>query len=346
MTVRDVETWSTPRRDTCERTCGLTIPPVFSVTHDFSVARDPDPMAVTVTRTYEATVEWTSRLDLPAWLSAVADVLTPYEPDRFGSAPESNGGWNTKPDVTAGGAARDGRFLAAPVEATIRPDGGDPVRSDPYHYWNAPLARLQTDPHYPGGVDAMSIDLVEGPEALWSGTSMAGGIRPKELPDAADTYCRVGVAIIARERFHRSATQGGADGDVVPPSVRSPPSERWGLVGDPSPPDCSWLHSFVDATLAPEVRSLAFDRRDATDAAASVDPVSAAVRAVERRIDAAWTAFRRRDGSIGDAGGDGTGDSTASDDRESCSGTGVTDPYQVPDAAVRVATAPDADGEE
>ena len=298
MTDGQDDAWVTGPRDTRERTCGQAIAPVFSVRHAFHVARDPAPPGVTVTRTYEATVEWTSTLDLPAWLSAVADVLTPYEADRFG------GGDDPRPDPTT-----DGRFLAAPVEATVRPGGSDPIQSEPYHYWNTPLARLQADDGYPDGVVSATIDLVDGPEAIWSGTSTAGGLDGRSLEGDLDDYRRVGVSVTGRERYRRSnGEEGTAD-----PAART---DDWERVGGSSSPDCPWLRSIVNATVAPEVRSMTEKRGPDSHE----DPIVAAVDRVEGRIDAAWTAF----GEFSGEGDVPTGGSQAN-------------PYAVSDAPVRAA---------
>lgn len=314
MTDVDGEEWSTRPRDTRERTCGHPIASIFSVRHAFRVARDPAPQGVTVTRTYEATVEWTSRRDLPGWLAAVADGLTPYDADRFGDGEQS------RPDPTA-----DGRFLAAPVEATIRPEGDGPIESEPYHYWNTPLARLQADDRYPEAVISATVDLVDGPDAIWTGTSTAGGLDARSLDGDFDDYGRVGVTITGRERFRRPgdevdpATQSGsAPGTEVDP-------DAWTSVGESSTPECSWLGSIVDATVAPEARTSTGSGETAPDG----EPVSAVER-VETRIDAAWKAFE-----WGDLDGVESADELPAD-RESAVGS-PTDPYRIPDAAVRAA---------
>jgi len=298
MTDGDDEAWATGPRDTRERTCGHAIPPIFSVRHTFRVDRDPATPDVTVTRTHEATVEWTSDLDLPGWLAAVADVLTPYGADRFGEGDDG------RPDPTA-----DGRFLAAPVEATVRPGGADPIRSEPYHYWNTPLARLQADDGFPGAVVATTVDLVDGPEATWTGASTAGGLDGRSLENDLDAYSRVGVSVTGRERFRRS---GGEEVAVE----RGSGTADWEPAGERSVPDPSWLDSIVDATIVPEVRSMAKTGGTTPDPG----PIAAAVERVGNRIDAGWTSFERSSGD----GGDATGDSLA-------------DPYCVPDAAVRAA---------
>ncbi|HKL29644.1 MAG TPA: hypothetical protein VJ898_10300 [Natrialbaceae archaeon] len=313
MTNGDDDPWATRPRDTRERTCGHSIAPVFSVRHAFRVARDPAPTGVTVTRTYEATVEWTSALDLPGWLSAVADVLTPYEADRFGGVAES------RPDSTA-----DGRFLAAPVEATVRPGGSNPIQSEPYHYWNTPLARLQADDGYPDAVVSVTIDLVDGPEAIWSGASTAGGIDGRSLEGPLDDYSRVGVTITARERFRRS--EGGETATEAGAAAVGPEADTadWEPVGESASPDHPWLGSIVDATVASEVRSMA--NPNGTPSGPDHDPIAAAVELAENRIDAAWTAFERPSGD----GGDSTGDPDAAD-------LALPDPYLIPEAAVRAA---------
>jgi hypothetical protein len=313
MTDGQDDAWATGPRDSQERTCGQAIAPVFSVRHAFRVARDPAPPGATVTRTYEATVEWTSVLDLPAWLSAVADVLTPYGADRFGVGDEQPS------DSTA-----DGRFLAAPVEATVRPGGSDPIQSEPYHYWNTPLARLQADDGYPDAVVSATIDLVDGPEAIWSGASSAGGIDGRSLEGPLDDYSRVGVTITGRERFSRS------DGDESPVEAGAaavgPGADTadWLLVGESASPDHPWLGSIVEATVAPEVRSMA--NPGGPPSAPDRDPIADAVERVENRIDAAWTAFERQSGD----GGDSTEDPDAAD-------LPLPDPYLIPEAAVRAA---------
>jgi hypothetical protein len=299
MTDGQDDAWVTGPHDTRERTCGQAIAPVFSVRHAFHVARDPAPPGVTVTRTYEATVEWTSDLDLPAWLSAVADVLTPYDADRFGVGDEP------RSDPTA-----DGRFLAAPVEATVRPGGSGPIQSEPYHYWNTPLARLQADDGYPGAVVSTTLDLVDGPEAVWTGTSMAGGIDVGSLERDLEAYSRVGVAVTGRERFRRPSPEAGTENE----DERGP--HDWERVGERSVIECSWLESIVGATIAPEVRSMG----DRSETAPDRDPIAGPVGAVEERIDAAWAAFERSSG-----GGDGT---TVEPE---------TGPYRVPEAAIRAA---------
>ncbi|MFT4890884.1 MAG: hypothetical protein ACI9YT_001805 [Halobacteriales archaeon] len=320
MTVSDDESWVTRPRDTRERTCGHSVARLFSVRHAFRVARDPDPTGVTVTRTHEATVEWTSELDLPAWLSEVAEVLTPYEADRFGT----DGASGT--DATA-----DGRFLAAPVEATIRPGGSGPVESEPYHYWNTPLVRVREDDGYPADVVSATLDLVDGPEAVWTGASTAGGIDGRSLDGDIDAYSRVGVTVTGRERFRRPAHEDGPEptdaaagnGTVDRGSARAGEDatvgdgaevDRWEAVGQRSVPTLDFLGSIVDATVAPQARAAA-----GVDVAAA-DPVAGATRTVQRRTGAAWTAFELADG----------------DDGGSPAGT-VADPYRVPDAAVRAA---------
>jgi len=314
MTDVDGEAWSTRPRDTRERTCGHPIAPMFSVRHAFRVARDPAPQGVTVTRTYEATVEWTSRRDLPGWLAAVADVLTPYDADRFGV------GGRSRPDPTA-----DGRFLAAPVEATVRPGDGDPIGAEPYHYWNTPLARLQADDRYPGAVVSATVDLADGPDAIWTGTSTAGGLDARSLDGDLDDYGRVGVTITGRERVRRTAdeTDPANEGESGPETK----ADRgvWTSVGESSTPEFSWLGSIVDATVVPEARTSTGSGETAPDG----EPVSAVER-VATRIDAAWTAFERWD----------VGPVESEDESVADHGSAVgspADPYRVPDGAIRAA---------
>ncbi|MEF8756866.1 MAG: hypothetical protein V5A33_01395 [Halobacteriales archaeon] len=297
MTHGDDDAWATGPRDTRERTCGHAIPPVFSVRHVFRVARDPATPGVTVTRTYEATVEWTSDLDLPGWLAAVADVLTPYGADRFG---DGDGG---RPDPAA-----DGRFLAAPVEATVRPGGSDPIQSEPYHYWNTPLARLQADDGFPEAVVATTVDLIDGPETIWTGASTGGGLDERALEDNLGAYSRVGVSVTGRERFRRS------EGDEISVEPGSRTAD-WEPAGERSVPDPSRLDSIVDATIVPEVRAMA--NTGAT--ASGRGPLAAAVERVGNRIDAGWTTFER------------------SPSRGEAAGERLADPYSIPDAAVRAA---------
>ncbi|MFW6376383.1 MAG: hypothetical protein ACOC0F_00250 [archaeon] len=315
MTDGQDDVWATGPRDTRERTCGHSIEPVFSVRHAFRVARDPAPTGVTMTRTYEATVEWTSVLDLPDWLSAVADALTPYEADRFGA--------DTPSDATdTGDATADGRFLAAPVEATVRPGGSDPIQSEPYHYWNTPLARLQADDNYPDAVVSTTVDLVDGPEAIWSGASTAGGVDGRVLEGGFDEYSRVGVSVTARERFRRSdGTASGGEETGVGSGAHTgvgPEADTadWGPVGESASPDLRLLGSIVDATVAPEVRSMAKRGPTAPDR----DPIAVAVDRVVNRTDAAWTAFDRT-----------SGDGVSSTDGP------VVDPYRIPKRAVSAA---------
>lgn len=321
MTHSDVDPWETPPRDTRERTCGHAIPPLFSVRHAFLLSRDPDPKGVTVTRTYEATVEWTSTLDLSSWLSAVAEELTPYESDRF-SADEQTG------ETPHSDATTDGRFLAAPVEATVRPGGNDPVESEPYHYWNTPLARLQLDDGYPDAVVSATTDLVDGPEALWTGASTAGNIDARSMDCDVGDYNRVGITVTGRERFRRSIGDGSAvptDGAAVGDMDRSPfghddntqgssqnaEAGEWVRVGASSEPTLRSLRSIVESTIAPTVRDVAGGESEVS--------VEDAAERVAGRTDAAWTGFKL----------------TAYDDTPPAGN--VTHPYRVPDAAIRVA---------
>lgn len=318
--------WATGPQDTRERTCECG-PGGMSVLHTLRVARHPDSSTVTVTRTYEATVEWTADLSLSAWLRAVAEVTPPYAADRFGErrgeefpAPESGGpdaaddragvpdaegaGADT-PEAengTAGsppdGAGADGRFRAAPVDATVRPAGDHPAGlGDPYHYWNTPLARLLVDDEYPAGVRSMTLDLLGGPDALWSADATAG-VDPTGLPGTRTDYARVGLEFTARERYRRPVASdrrpvGGANGDGGP--------DPWERAGDPEPPATDRLGPLAEATLAFPARESALD-----------GDLEAAVAAVESRVATVWEAFRRRDG----------------------------DPYAIPDRAVETATEP------
>lgn len=323
MTLPDEDPWETPPRDTRERTCGHAIPPIFSVRHTFRLSRDPDPTGVTVTRTYEATVEWTSTLDLPSWLSVVVDELTPYESDRF--APDAPARETSHSDATT-----DGRFLAAPVEATVRPVGADPVESEPYHYWNTPLARLQIDDAYPDAVVSATIDLVDGPEGLWTGASTAGNIDARSMDGDIEDYTRVGVTVTGRERFQRStgddsavptdeAAVGDVDGsalahddDDTRESSQNAEKGQWDRVGASSAPTLGGLRSIVESTIASRVRDRAEEETEIS--------VDEAVERVAHRIDAAWRAFE-----------------LGADDEQSL-GNQTNYPYRVPDAAVRIGT--------
>ena len=264
---RDGGGWATAPQDTRERTCECGVGPL-SVLHTFRVARHPDPTTVTVARTHEATVEWTADLELEGWLRAVAELCPAYAADRFG--PE---GTAPRPTVAGPeGAGADGRFRAAPVDATVRPAGDGPTGlSDPYHYWNTPLARLLVDDNYPDRVTSMAVDPLEGPRAVWSGGSTAG-IDPTTLPDDHEEYARVGLEFTARERFRRST--GAAD-----------PADDWTRAGEPVGPETGVVAPTVEATVAPAVRDLA--------GKAALD---GAVGTVQRRVRAVWDAFGHRTG--------------------------------------------------
>ena len=241
--------WAMAPQDARDRTCEYTGSPLFSVFHTFRVARAPDPETTTVTRTYEATVEWTSQLDLPAWLGAVAENCTPYPGNRFGDED--------------GDPALDGRFRAAPVDATVRPETHpDPTLSDPYHYWNTPLGRLKRDDHYPEAVGSLTVDLVDGPDALWTADSTAGPA-PNRLPAARDAYARVGLEFVGRERVRR-------------PRADRTDREGWRRIGESSAPRTDPLAAAVSATLAPSLES---------------HETASAVSAIRAQIDAVRAAF-------------------------------------------------------
>lgn len=278
--------WATRPQDTRERTCECGLPGL-SVLHTFRVARHPDPSTVTVTRTYEATVEWTADLPVPAWLRAIAAVAPAYEADRFGAGEGSEG------------SSGDGRFRAAPVDATLRPAGTHPAGlSDPYHYWNTPLARLLADDEYPAAVTSLTVDLLDGPKALWCGDATAG-VDAGTLPGDRDEYARVGLEFTARERFRRPSgegTGGGGAGDDA-----DSPANRWSRAGDPAPPATDQLGPLVEATLASPAREWA----------AGEAGVGGLVGSVESRVGSVWRAFRRSE----------------------------DDPYAIPGPAVEAATA-------
>lgn len=259
--------WATAPQDTRERTCECGLGPL-SVLHTLRVARNPDPTNVTVARTYEATVEWTADLSLPEWLRAVAEVCPAYAADRFGP----DGGPPRPAQDGPEGAGADGRFRAAPVDATVRPaDAEPPGLSDPYHYWNTPLARLLADENYPEHVASLAVDLLEGPEAVWAARATAG-VDPTSLPGDRDDYSRVGLEFTARERFRRPA-DGAAD-----------PDEGWTRAGEALGPETAVFAPAVARTMAPAVG----ESRGET--------VDRAIRAVEERVDAVWEAFIRQDG--------------------------------------------------
>jgi len=298
--------WATAPQDTRERTCEYTGSRPFSVLHSLRVARAPDPSTTTVVRTYEVTVEWTAAPDLPAWLGTVAETCTPYGGDRFGTG-------ETAP-------VEDGRFRAAPVDATVRPPGGDgPALSDPYHYWNTPLARLQRDDHYPASVSRLAVDLAEGPDAVWTGEATASGT-VERVPGDREEYARVGLEFTARERLQRSTD------DATP----------WAPVAEPTGVDTALLGPTVEETLAEPLRrstgggtggSRGDAERPGEDSAGDDRPAgrsaggdppdgdcpdpAEALAVVERQIEGVWSSFRW----------DGDGD-----------------PFDVPEAAVAAAT--------
>lgn len=331
----DYTGWATRPQDTREQTCESHDVSPFSVMTTFRVSRAPDPTTVTVTRTAEVAVEWTTTLPLPEWLATIAAVCTPYGGDRFESSPKP-----TNP-------AADGRFQAAPVDATVSPSGGEsPALSEPYHYWNTPLGRLQADDHYPEGMRRVTVDLVDGPDALWTDESIAG-VRADRLPEDRSTYARAGLRFFARERHQRPTDSG--DG----------PDTGWQSVGTPSPLTTEPLADAVRETLADPVRAAVDDRdretrdmepgtkpepgtgkteRTRTEPGAntgelpdtdeprdrlgrstetgSIGPatVRVAVETVRNQADAVWSAFRW---------------------------DGDSDPYGIPAAAVRAATSPE-----
>lgn len=292
------EGWATRPQDTRERTCEWAAGPL-SVLHTLRVARHPDPRSVTVTRTHEATVEWTAdpNLGLPGWLRALAESFPPYEADRFGHPRDGDGDGDAEGSETdcPGGACADGRFRAAPVDATVRPTGDGQVGlSDPYHYWNTPLARLLADDGYPAGVGSLTLDLLEGPTAVWTAGSTAG-VDPHSLPGDPTDYDRVGLEFTGRERFRRPV----ADRECDPGGEGDDPGDRWTRAGDPAPPATGPLGRVVAATLA-----------DPVDGRGDGSGATEAVAAVEDRIAAVWRAFRREAG----------------------------DPYAIPDEAVETAT--------
>jgi hypothetical protein len=259
MSGPEPEGWATGPQETRERTCEFTRSPLFSVFHTLRIARSPAPGETTVSRACEASVEWTTRLDLSPWLSVVAECCTPYDGNRFG-----DGGGN---------AAADGRFRSAPCDATVRPpDDADAALADPYHYWNTSLGRLQADDHFPGDVTAVTVDLVDGPDALWTGKSTAGA--PGEhLPEDRKAYARVGLEFTARERVRQST------GDSHAPVVDAgDPGNGFRHVGESSTPTTESLDELVGATLPP--------------ALAEGGDVDEALRAVRTRIDDVWSAFR------------------------------------------------------
>lgn len=278
MSGPEPEGWATGPQESRERTCEFTRTPLFSVFHTLRIARSPAPGETTVSRACEVSVEWTTRRDLPSWLSAVAECCTPYDGNRFGDGD--------------GDAASDGRFRSAPADATVRPpETADPALSDPYHYWNTSLGRLQADDHYPDHVGAATVDLVDGPDALWTGASTAGA-PGDHLPEDREAYARVGLEFTARERVRQST------GDCHAPVVDAGSPERgFRHVGESSTPTTEGLAELVGATLP---AALAEDH-----------DVDAALRAVERRIDDVWAAFRW---------------------------DGESQPYRIPEAAVEAAT--------
>jgi len=279
--------WATRPQDTREQTCEYNGATPFSVMHSFRVARAPDPTTTTVARTYDVTVEWTATLDLPEFLASIAASCTPYGGDRF-----ETGTGAVEP-------VEDERFRAAPVDATVRPPTCEsPALSDPYHYWNTPLARLCADDHFSDGVTRLTLDLADGPDAVWADESIAG-VPPERLPEDRTAYTRVGLEFTARERLSR-----GTDGE----DRRS----AWCPVGEPTPPDTTLLAPAVEATLAETVRRGGADSRSdpvATD-------VTDAIDAVESQALEVWSAFR-----------------WAADDRD-----GAESPFDVPEAAVETAT--------
>jgi hypothetical protein len=257
--MNEPEGWATGPQETRERTCEYTQSPLFSVFHTLRVARSPAPGETTVSRSCEVSVEWTTHLNLPDWLAAVADCCTPYDGNRFGDGD--------------GSAVEDGRFRSAPADATVRPPGGtDPALSDPYHYWNTSLGRLQADENFPTHASALTVDLVEGPDALWTGESTAGA-PGDQLKSDRESYARVGLEFTGRERVRQSA--GDCHAPVV--DARSPDRE-YHRVGESTTPAIAGLDELVDATLAPELA----EGRDVVDVLSSV----------EGRVDGVWSAFR------------------------------------------------------
>lgn len=269
----DRDGWAMQPQDTRERTCEYAAAGVFDVFHHLRVARAPDPTATTVTRVYEVTVEWTSRLGLPAWLETVADTCTPYGGDRFG-------------DGVDRAAADDGRFRSAPADATFRPpEAPDPAMSDPYHYWNTPLGRVQGDEGYPADASSLTVDPTDGPDAVWTDDSTAG-IPAEHLPEERSAYARVGLEFVGRERLQRSADRSGD----------RPRDGSWRHVGECTTPTTDHLAATVDRSLA---AALGDDWRDAlATVEAQIDAVADAFaadgagdpyRIPERAVEAATT---------------------------------------------------------
>ncbi len=259
--------WATDPQDTRERTCEWPLPPAFCLRHRLRVDRSPAPESVTVTRTHRASVEWTADVDLPAWLRAVAQICTPYgrrgdDRDRFHTDPPGDPSSDDDAPILDRDADTDGRFRAAPVEATVRPPDGDGGGlSDPYHYWNTPLARLRSDEHYPDCVASATVEPVDGPDATWTGAS-AVGATVGTIPDLdVEAHSRVGLEVTTRERFRRD---GGA----------------WRAVDDTMSPELGGIAGLVEVTLAPAVRQrIGGQERDR------------ALRTAVDRVAAVWRAF-------------------------------------------------------
>lgn len=256
--------WATSTEDTRERTCTYTLAPIFSLQHTFRLSRYGDRSTEWITRTYEVGVEWTSLDPVTDWLSTVADALTPYDGKRFA---ETNDG--TESAGTTADAASDGRFRAAPVDATLRPtENGDPLLSEPYHYWNSPLARVQADEEYPDGVTSLTLDLVDGPTVLWTGEATAGGVSPDDLDPGAYPH-RVGLEYRIRERLRRPV-----EGDAA-----------WTRDGGPGCDDFDdgGLPSLLDETLAPSLHPA--EERIALDGATPID-------VLRTQAESTWRAYQ------------------------------------------------------
>lgn len=318
MTTPLDDAWTTPTEETLSRTCTCTLGPL-TVQHGFRLARHGGPGTV-VTRTYEPVIQWTSTRTLDGWLGDVAETLTPYVADRFGTG-DGAGGPGADARSAGGersGAAGDGRFLAAPVDATVRPAGTDPLLAEPYHFWNTPLARLLEEAGYPGAVTSVTLDLVDGPTVHWDRDATAGGVDPDALPEPT----RVGVEYAARQRLRRIPDDGDGTRDAGAEGIRDAETGHgrgigWSVDDDDFRVDREGLARFVAATRAvPDGGDEGGG--DGVDGDGDADPLAA----VAAQVDAVAAAFRW----------DGEGDPFAIDEATmtaattSPRGDGATDP--------------------